>query len=331
MLWVELHLPSGTKYVSNEAIATDSHFWEPHIASFGQFKFAMDSLYGGYVRPQYGRMELLPSAFLDDWPPPKSFAITVHWADHAGDLDYITLLDGTAVCTDDRADGIVYQLYEREFTGRFTDHVYDGAIAGQAGLFVGNVPSIDPNLGASYALGDDTNAPLISYTDTGDQLVLDSLSKACATGTHMFYRDVMDGNGLSMVLVDMFTDNGTMTIDEFDFFSTEIRYNAPVPNFRCGDTSVAGGLAVGKDMSITSVFNTDAAELTKGLNRIKQVMEAPQITVKMPLGTFPKFGQRIELVSEARMRPVNAWLRVRGMVIDFDSYQVTLTGDGGIS
>ena len=380
MLWVEMHLPSGIRRVSNEALATDSHFYEPDLASLSQFRYSMDRLYGGYVRPSYGRFEFLPTAFENDWPPPDSFPVTVYWDEDDG---YKTLLDGTLYITDQAEDSVTYIPFEQEFTGRFTDHVYDNKIAGASGLFVNNVPYIDPNLTANYVLGDDVNAPYISFTDTGDKLVLNSLSDVCAVGTHMFYRD-----GLVMRLVDMFTDNGSREITEFDYFSWQRRHNTPYADYRCGDYSVAGFSFADRSNSVTPIFHNDAqqaqedydtavrelelaqasldanptdsdliaardarqsdvdaaantlanakaadeTEITKGLNRIKQILEMPQITVKMPITQgIPNFGERVSFVSESGLKNINVWLRVRGMVLDFDNDQIVLVGEGEVA
>ena len=327
MLWVEMHLPSGTRRVSNEDLATDSNFYEPDLASLSQFRYSMDRLYGGYIRPPYGRFEFLPTAFENDWPPPDSFPVTVYWAEDDG---YKTLLDGTLYITDQAEDSVTYIPFEHEFTGRFTDHVYDGTISGASGLFVANVPSIDPNLTADYSLGDATNAPYISFIDHGDKLVLNSLSDVCAVGAHMFYRD-----GLVMRLVDMFTDNGSREITEFDYFSWQRRHNTPYADYRCGDYSVAGFSFAARDISIAPIFNTatDAeTQITTGLNRIKQILEMPQITVKMPITQgIPNFGERVSFVSESGLKNINVWLRVRGMVLDFDNDQIVLVGEGEVA
>ncbi len=324
MLLVELTLPSGLKRVSNEPLALE-HFWEPVVASCGAITLATDYVYGGYVRPKYGKIELTPDAFVEDadWPPPSAMPISLFISDN-NEANRETVLVGMAHRESIANDGIVYDLYAPDYADRFTDHVYNDNISP---LFVNVI------LGASYSLDADTsksdsdNAPYINYTDKGDQVIIDSLSKACACAAHFFYID-----GTIAYLVDMLSDNGSREITEFDFFPSSYRDDVPYSTFTCGDTSSQGSYSYGKSLSITPVFSAAGSEITKGLQRIIQTLEAPRVTLKMPItADIPKFGERLYWTDESLGQPLQAWMRVRSLSYDFDNEQLVIEGEGGLS
>ncbi len=323
MLLVEMTLPSGLRRISNEPLALE-HYWEPVVASCGPVSMATDQPYGGYVRPQFGRLELLPSLFADDWPPPVSVPLTMAVTD-TDEAGAVQLMAGTAHRAEIRRDGIAYDLYGREYGGRFTDHSYGNTVSG---LFANNIASADPSLTADTGLADPDSAPYILYVDTGDQVVIDSLSRTCAVAAHLFYIQ-----GTTAHLVDMFTDNGSMELTEFDFFPSSYTDQGPLATCRCGDTSLACSWPYGREVSVSPVFNTsDTAEITTGLERIRQILEAPLLTLKAPItATVPKFGQRVSWTDSSQWSPLSAWMRVRSIVWDFDRAQVVLRGEGGLA
>ncbi len=323
MLLVELSLPSGLARVSNEPLALE-HFWAPHVASCGPVKMAIDKPYGGYVRPQFGSIELLPTAFRSDWPPPVSMgiAISVTDLDEAGAM---RIMDGTAHRSAIARDGIRYDIYGSSYTGRFTDHSYDNTISG---LFANNIPYADASLSTDVSLADDTNSPRLVYVDSGDQVVIDSLSKTCACAGHLFYID-----GTVAHLVDMFTDNGSRALTEFDFFPSSYKDGVPIATVRCGDTAVPGSSVYGQEEAVSPVFNTsDTAEIEKGLSRIKTILESPGVELKLPItATVPKFGERLSWTDASLGQPVDVWMRTRALTWDFDQDQLVIEGEGGIS
>ena len=324
MLLIELTLPSGLRRVSNEPLALE-HFWEPNVASCGPVKLAADSSYGGYVRPQYGKIELTPDAFTGagDWPPPVSMPIALFLTD-TDEVGRQKIMHGTAHRESVLRDSFIYDLYAPDYSGRFTDHVYDNTVTG---LFINNIANADAFLTADTSMADANNAPHIDYTDKGDQVVIDSLSKACACAGHLFYIK----NSVAY-LVDMLTNNGSREITEFDFFPSDYRDDVPYATFRSGDISVDGTYAYGKDMSVSPVFSADNNEINKGLLRIKQIMEAPRVTLKMPITVnVPKFGERLSWVDASRGQDITAWIRVRAISFDFDNDQIVVEGEGGIS
>lgn len=325
MLLVELTLPSGVVRVSNEPLPL-AYFWEPAVASLGQIRLASDKIYGGYVRPRYGNLDLLPGLFSSsgDWPPPVSIPVTIKVTD-TDESEAVTLFTGTAHRTDIGRDGIVYNLYGPDYSGTFIDHTYNNTIDG---LFAGNIGTADPALTADTTLADGSSAPFINYVDSGEQIVIESLAKTCACATHIFY--VEDNVAY---LIDMFADNGSRTLTEFDFFPSVYEDGLPYSVLRCGDTDLTGTYSYGKDLTISPVFNTsDTAELTVGLTRIKQILDMPRITLSMPItANSPKPGEKLSWVDTALPMDLSVWMRVRSLVWDFDNEQLVIEGEGDIS
>ena len=324
MLLVELQVDGQVVRVSNEPLALE-HYWLAVVASCGSIKIATDRPYGGYARPQYGKIEFTPELFeeVDHWPPPVSMPITIKITD-SDEAEAATIVSGTAHRTQIAEVGITYDIKADHFSGRFTDHAYDDTISE---LFSGNIAAADSSLSADTTLADPAGAPHIDYTDKGDQVVIDSLSKAAACAGHLFYIQ-----GSVAHLVDMLTDNGSRTITEFNYFPSSYADPVPYATFRCGDTGLAGSYAYGRDQQITPVFATDTAEVNKGLQRIKQILEAPGAVLKMPItANPPKFGERITWTSEAMVHPLTSWIRVRSLTYDFDNEQIVVAGEGGLS
>ncbi len=376
MLLVELTLPAaGLVRVSNEPLAL-AHYWRPSVASLGQLVWSMDQPYGGYVRPRYGLLELLPDLFTVDWPPPVSIPVTVMVTD-SDEASARTILRATAHRTEIRRDGVTYQLYGPDYDGIFTDHAYANTVDA---LFTNNIPLADASLAADTSLADGAAAPAIHYTDAGEQVVIESLSRACACATHMFYVE-----GSTAYLVDMFADNGSSLLTGFDFFPSSYTDGKPYAVYRCGDIALTGSNSYGDDKRITPVFHdqasqaqqdydtavrelelaqasldanptdsdliaardakqaavdsaantlanaqaADETEINKGLTRIKQILEMPRMTIKMPIVSEPpRPGERLSWVSDAMGQDLSGWMRVRALVWDFDNEQMVVEGEG---
>jgi len=324
MLLIELQINGQTVRVSNEPLALE-HYWLPVVASCGSIKIATDRPYGGYARPQYGKIEFTPELFeeVDHWPPPVSIPITIKITD-SNETEATTIVSGTAHRTKIAEVGITYDVKADHFAGRFVDHLYNNTISV---LFSGDIPIADASLSADTSLADSAGAPHINFTDKGDQVVIDSLSKVAACAGHLFYID-----GSVAHLVDMLTDNGSRIITEFDYFPSSYMDPVPYATFRSGDTDLAGSYAYGRDQQISPVFSTDAAEVNKGLQRIKQILESPGAVLKMPItANPPKFGERITWTSEAMAHELTSWIRVRSLTYDFDNDQIVVAGEGGLS
>jgi len=324
MLLVELTINAQLVRVSNEPLALE-HYWLPVIASCGSITIALDQPYGGYARPGYGRIKFSPALFfeVDHWPPPVSMPVAIKITD-TDEASAVLVVAGTAHRAEITEEGISYDIKAPDFNGRFTDHVYNNTVAS---AFTANIGAADPALTVDTSLADPVHAPDLSFTDAGDQVVIDSLSAVAACAAHFFY---MVGNVAH--LVDMLTDNGSRQITEFDIFPSTFADPVPYATCRCGETALAASYAYGEELSVSPVFNTAAGEINKGLQRIRQIVERPQPVLMMPItANPPKLGERITWVSHAMAHSLSAWIRVRSLTYDFDNDQLVVSGEGEIS
>ena len=84
--------------------------------------------------------------------------------------------------------------------------------------------------------------------------------------------------------------------------------------------------------TLTNAQAVDAQEVTKGLTRIRQILESPRVELKLPItATVPKFGERLSWTDASQGQPVDVWMRTRALTWDFDQEQLVIEGEGGIS
>lgn len=175
-------------------------------------------------------------------------------------------------------------------------------------LFSWSVSRINTELGTSYSLNTDnarSPSPNLNYFVTEQQNIFDFLSSVCSWCTHLFYIDEVTDE---IVLVDMFDDNGTLSISDSDgnflrYISNDYEYPEPLKRVKCEWTEFSAGLnsdgyalffqrnksqevlgdnLIGKDENIIP-YSNNLNDITDALTRIGKLLQYPRITVEIPI------------------------------------------------
>lgn len=149
----------------------------------------------------------------------------------------------------------------------------------------------------------------------------------------------------------MFLDNGSRTIDEFQFFSATYQYNPPIKSIECNWVKrEAVEETVGKYIKSTDLnliensiytygeelnlnpYQTVRADIITSLENILTVMHKPGVKIDIPLqGSLPVPGERVSWLNESLRVPTNCYIRCRNIRYDPLNDTLSIEGEGGIS
>lgn len=186
----------------------------------------------------------------------------------------------------------------------------------------------------------------LGFWANSQMLVIDFLSDASAYCTHLFYI-----SGTTLYLVDMLIDNGSRTINEFEFFDSTHSYNPPVKQVKSEwlcrtaveetigkyikDTIVEVAqqsvYPYGEEMAVVP-FQTEKADIKIAINNILTNIHLPSATVDIPFqGGLPVPGERISWTNASLGMSTDVYIRCRHLRYDPINDTVSITGDGGLA
>lgn len=326
MILMTLNINGTTRRVSNRELSL-THQWFAELISPPLVTCGPAHDYGGFWKPEFGDFVLDPQAFVETtWPPPEKITATVQYTD-SDEASAVTLFSATCHQNRDlQRNGIGYQVFGTET---------EKAIAAST-VFNADISTLfSTYCGASY-LNLTLNSTLaaaftMNYTTASEEQLLQILSDMAAYGAHMFYI-----SGSTLYLIDMVSsDNGTMSLTEFDF--RPARYNWPTPyrRFRGNDTSITGSKSFTRnELAVSPVCQMTAGSIATALGRIKTVMQRQRATLEigMNLTTMGiKPGMKLSWTDESQGDSLTAWMRARNFQYDFGSNLITINGEGGVS
>jgi len=322
MLLVELTINGVTNYISQEGIAL-THFWEPKITRFDPPRYDIAHDYGGYVSPRFGSISLFPDLFDGDWPPPVSCAITIKYT-ATNEAAAETLFSGIAHLSQLDLGQAKYDLYGPSYTTMTADATaFNDTLTNVIATLCGGAHlNLTLNSAAARA-----PSPNVNFTVSGDQLDIDLVSAIAAFYTHLVYI-----SGSTLYLVDMFGDNGTQTITEFDYLrGTMYEYLAPISLARAGGRTRTSSYPYGSELTLTAYHDTGAI-VDDCLDDILTILHKPRVRMKMPfLGSLPAPGKRISWTDKSLTVDTEMYIRARSIRYDFDREEITIEGEGVIA
>lgn len=200
---------------------------------------------------------------------------------------------------------------------------------------------------------DRATSPDVNFWADSQEILVDFLSEIAAFNTHLFY--IKSG---TFYLVDMFADNGTRTITEFDYFDAPYSYPAPVAKITAEwvireagtwsdptntspaavyvketdqTLSVESGFSYGEDIDIEP-YTDIRANIDTAIDNILLILARPESTIKIPLqGTLPVPGEKISWTDASFYADIDLWIRARSISYDFDNEEIVIEGEGGVS
>ena len=321
-LLIEMEINGTTNYLSQEGVALD-HYWDSKIVNFDSPQKALAQKWGGYLRPNFGSISYFPDLFINNWPPPTKCLTIAKYTD-------TTETSATTLFT---AMGHLLTINRNEVTYGLHGESYSATIAANVNV-TGSLATNFITSAASLGLGfdrtlarNDTSTNIVLLKTSGEQLLIDFLSDIAAYHTHMYY---IEDN--TIYLVDMFQDNGTTTMTEFDYFPISYEFNQPVSAVNGGATVYTGvTYPYGSEISQTP-YQVANSEVTTALKKIYEIVEKPfinlSIPLKEPLRITPRM--RINLTDSSQIVDTSAYLRVGTTIYDFNREEVTITGEGEI-
>ncbi len=310
MILAEIYVNQILFRISDEGKSLDTYYWEEYIVSFDSPQYSLDTDQGGFVRANFGGIELSPDLYGSDWPPPIKSPITIYYLgdDETDESNKTTLFEGTAQINSYDRNSIKYDLYGEDYETPLlletTD--YNGDVVPLPKIFgdvdyaipirladVGGDPTyhkagivsttpgsnfsvfddginvdgnVTDNADGTFSLtvspvgevsisgiGEDTSLddiinwachanrlnltydgtyartvqPDLSYYAVNQTPLISFLSNICSFYTHLIYID-----GSTLNFVDLFKNNGTRDVTEFEYFPSNYEYNIPLSTIR---------------------------------------------------------------------------------------------------
>ncbi len=321
-LLVDIDINGTTNYLSQEGIALD-RYYDAKITKFDPPQYKLAKRWGGYTRLSFGGISFFPDLFENDWVPPTSSNIVIKYT--SSNIDSaVTLFTGTAhISKIDRTE-IKYDVHGQKYSGStilgdtFTDVPFKD-------VFTACAVTLGLSLDTSLARSSNTE---INHTVSSEKEITDLLSDISAFYTHSYY---IDADTDTLYLQDMFQDNGTTTITEFDYFPSNYEFNTPVSVITSGQFNSGVTYPYGKGISQTPYVQT-AASAGVALANIWEIYHKTNTNLNIPLveplPTLP--GLRVQWTDTAQGVDTSAYLRVRTVRYDFDKEEVRITGEGEI-
>ena len=218
---------------------------------------------------------------------------------------------------------------------------------------------------ASYSLNTDIThvaaTPSVHYWADKQIPLIDFLDKVSRYFAYMFY--LRDG---TIYLVDMSLDNGTATLDNYDFMETSLEYPKPIsqitaewkarepgewsevdnPGTAAGvyvretdqKATVKGSYRYGDEIDISDVFSDPRQNINyisivnTYITDILAYEEKPDIEVLMPLtGTLPLPAKKLTITDTTMKVSSTMIMHVREIHYDIEENEIKLIGEGSIA
>jgi hypothetical protein len=185
-----------------------------------------------------------------------------------------------------------------------------------------------------------------SYWAASQETLVSFLDRLAAYAGHLFY--VKDE---TLTLVSMASDNGTLALNEFDFFPSSITFASPVAVVKTNwadrdaveetigkyiketvqEASVTGLHPYGMDENVDA-FQTTKSDVTTALTTIYGYMTSARWETSIPLiATFPLPGLKITALDESMGQSVSISIHARDIEYDFENQEVRIAGEGTIA
>lgn len=309
MLLIELTDGAAVHRISNEWLNLE-HRWYPHVASLGSLKVSCTKIHGGYAKPVFGSLDLLPGLVAG-----LSYPITIKLTE-TNEAEATVIFTGTAHRTSEERDSIKYDLYGVDNQHKVTGVAYSGTLVA---VFASACTTLGYTLDSSKAR---TPSPAVSYTSSGEKELLDNLSEMASFFCHGF--TIV---GTTLALFDMLGDTGSDMLSEFEYFKGSYTDGKPVSAYTSGNFSVDGLHSYGSAESISPACHTVQANVEASLADIKTMFQRRRIALAMPPEAIaPQIGHRLDFIdtSLAESRSISAW--ISAVVYDFDNHQFTVEG-----
>jgi len=198
-------------------------------------------------------------------------------------------------------------------------------------------------------------APSISYWANKQKPLTDFLGKLTEFFSHLFYlRDS------KIYLVSMSADNGSASLDSYDFMVNQLEYTAPIsqitaewetrkpgewseadnPGVAAGvyvketteTVTIDGGYSYGDELSISDIFAYTRSDVTDALTDILALEQEPDVEVTMPFtGTLPLPGKKITIIDDTMKVNSTIIMHVGEVHYDMSNNEIKLIGNGSIT
>ena len=108
-------------YLSDEPAALD-RFWTPYIIGFTPPIRKMDTLHGGYLKWDFGSIELSPGFFSDhgQWPPPVNSSVKI-WFAATTEAAKIKLVEGDVHRVGFNRESVTYDIYGPKYDAQLLE------------------------------------------------------------------------------------------------------------------------------------------------------------------------------------------------------------------
>ena len=330
MLLIEITINGTVHRVSVEGHAL-THYWDPYVVAFDPPRFEIPYTWGGYAAPRFGAISFSPELFASDWPPPVSCAITVKYSD-TDEASAETLISGTAHLVKISLIEVKYDIYGPSYaTTTPNGQAFNDTLVNVAAYFCG-ASHLNLTLDTSKAR---SPSPNVKFTTNFESLDIDLFSEVAAFYSHFFYI-----SGSTLYLVDMFADNGSRDITEFDFFfGSYYEYRPPVAVAHANDntgTEIAtrtSGYPYGQELYLNSYHDT-AANAEDCLDDILTLTHKPRMRLMIPWeGNTPVLGEAFNWTDESMQGPSVASIRVRSLQYRFmgQREEIIVEGEGSLT
>jgi len=325
MLLVTITINSEEIRISDEPVSLD-HYWDAAIIDFAGPTMTMPTDYGGYCRLNMGDITLVPSLFIDDWPPPRSCAITVKYTDTT-ESAAITIFTGLVTRREINYEQVVYTFKSPDYDETVAD------ATSYSSLLSTDLDTILTGISEISTFNDDAmraSPPTVTYTTSGERLSIELASAICGFYTHMFYID-----GTRAYCVDMLGNNGISTLTEYEFFPPNYWDKEPVASIKetstGDDTTVFSDYPHGRSMEIEA-YNTGSVVNTTSMNNIMTLENRPRCSVDIPLsGSIPLPGEKISWTDTRVEKNTAVSLYARTFRYNFRTGFVNIEGDAVIA
>jgi len=320
MLLTEITINAVLNRISREGIAL-AHWWDNKVVAFDPPQYKTAYPYGGYCALGFGSLALDPALFDGDWDPPFSCPVTVKYT-ATDEGSAATLFSGNGHLMKFNETEVVYDLYGPSYSAVVTDSTaYNDTLVDVMTTLCG-AGILNLTLDTTYARNP---SPAVLHTTSGDQLAINLASDMCAFFNHLFYI-----SGSTLYLVDMQIDNGSRTIDGFEFFPAAYEYPAPLRLAWAGSFVVTTGYPYGDELTVLP-FHTTQANVETALGDILDTMAMLTAAIPVPLtGDLPAPGEKVELTDTRLQNDTDIAIRARTIRYDFDNEEVLITGEGGV-
>lgn len=330
-LLAELTVSSTIKRLSRSGYS-GTYYWDNKIIDFSPIQYRSAQRYGGYVAPSFGSISFSPDLFDSvNWPPPIKNPITLKWATSTGSETGANILfTGTAHLRKISREALVYDLY-----GPFLIHQTTGGSTFDMTL-VQAIKSLSSSGNLNLIVSTSaarTPSPKIKYTVSGNQFSIDLAARFCEYGSHLFYLFSSSSNATmdSLKLVDMFANNGSRTLDEFDFLPSEYEYEQAISLVRSSTITAASTFPYGQEKSV-EVYATASTDIQSALNNIRNILVKPRMRARLPItSVFPKPGEQIITTDESQGVATRMSFNARSISYDFNNEEIVVEGEGSLS